>query len=69
MSSFATINGVNRRAKWIPGRVTYSVGTRMFIVQCADGVHRRHVDQMRHVQGQSLAHVFAAIGRPVPVFR
>ena len=40
--------GVNRRVKWIPGRITSSVGTRMFNVQCADGVHRRHVDQMRH---------------------
>ena len=40
--------GVNRRLKWIPGRITSSVGTRMFNVQCADGVHRRHVDQMRH---------------------
>ena len=39
--------GVNRRVKWIPGRVTSSMGTRMFNVQCADGVHRRHVDQMR----------------------
>ena len=39
--------GVNRRVKWVPGRVTSSVGTRMFNVQCADGVHRRHVDQMR----------------------
>ena len=40
--------GVHRRVKWIPGRITSSVGTRMFNVQCADGVHRRHVDQMRH---------------------
>ena len=32
--------GVNRRVKWVPGRVTSSVGTRMFNVQCADGVHR-----------------------------
>ena len=40
--------GVNRRVKWIPGRITSSVGTRMLNVQCADGVHRRHVDQMRH---------------------
>ena len=39
--------GVNGRVKWVPGRVTSSVGTRMFNVQCADGVHRRHVDQMR----------------------
>ena len=39
---------LNRRVKWIPGRITSSVGTRMFNVQCADGVHRRHVDQMRH---------------------
>ena len=42
--------------------------TRMFNVQCADGVHRRHVDQMRHrAQGQSLAHVFAATSRRVPI--
>ena len=40
--------GVNLRVKWIPGRITSSVGTGMFNVQCADGVHRRHVDQMRH---------------------
>ena len=40
--------GMNRRVKWVPGRVTSSVGTRMFNVQCADRVHRRHVDQMRH---------------------
>ena len=39
--------GINRRVKWVPGRVTSSVGTRMFNIQCADGVHRRHVDQMR----------------------
>ena len=39
--------GVNRRVKWVPGRVTSSMGTSMFNVQCVDGVHRRHVDQMR----------------------
>ena len=39
--------GVNRKVKWVPGRLTSSVGTRMFNVQCADGVYRRHVDQMR----------------------
>ena len=40
--------GVNHRVKWVPGRYTSSVGTRMSSVQCADGVHRRHVDQMCH---------------------
>ena len=31
-----------------PGRITSSLGTRMFTVHCADGIHRRHIDQMRH---------------------
>ena len=41
--------GGNRNVKWIPGRISSSLGTRMFTVQCADGIHRRHIDQMREV--------------------
>ena len=36
-SVFIRNYGVNRRVKWIPGRITSSVGIRMFNVQCADG--------------------------------
>lgn len=45
---FVRSYGVNRKVKWTPGRITSSLGTRMFTVQCADGIHRRHIDQMRH---------------------
>ena len=61
--------GVNRRVKWVPGRVTSSVGTRMFNVQCADGPLRRGPSSSCRSdapEGQSLAHVFAATSRRVP---
>ena len=44
---FVRSYGVNRKVKWIPGRISSSLGTRMFTVQSADGIHRRHIDQMR----------------------
>ena len=37
-----------RKVKWLPGRITSSLDTRMFTVQCTDGIHRRHIDNMRH---------------------
>ena len=40
--------GVNRKVKWLPGRITSSLSTRVFTVKCTDGIHRRHIDQMRH---------------------
>ena len=45
---FVRSYGVNRKVKWLPGRMTSSLGTRMFTVQCTDDIHRRHIDQMRH---------------------
>ena len=45
---FVRSYGGNRKVKWIPGRKSSSLGTRIFTVQCADGIHRRHIDQMRH---------------------
>ena len=50
--------GLTRRVNWIPGRVTSSVGTRMFNVQCADG--------SIVVMSIRCARVFAATSRRVP---
>ena len=55
--------GVNRRVKWIPGRITSSVGTRMFNVCWRGPLSSCRSDAP---QGQSLAHVFAATSRRVP---
>ena len=54
---------VNRKVKWLPGRRTSSLDTRMFTVQCADGIHRHHIDQIR--QCENLARACSTVSRGV----
>uniref|UniRef100_A0A224YWT5 Uncharacterized protein n=1 Tax=Rhipicephalus zambeziensis TaxID=60191 RepID=A0A224YWT5_9ACAR len=37
-----------RSRRWIPGVVQDQQGSRIVTVDCAQGRHRRHLDQLRH---------------------
>ena len=62
--------GVNRKVKWLPGRITSSLGTCMFTVHCADGIglHRRHIDQIPHrVKTSPVLILFETLGNNLGV--